>query len=193
MVHPILPDPKDHGQARARQYWTLVVTPFFLTRVRAYASWIPVLTTHKAVNPGWVRTVCASLVKVPGEAATYRACVRGRELIISPAIVATALGIAPEEDYDYPVRFDHPVVSFDVITTTLSGGVQRSWTGELALSTECLTPDYHLLYLAIVACITPTATKKSLPGWMARVLYGVGTGQRICLVRLYIEMFAEPS
>ena len=28
---------------------------------------------------------------------------------------------------------------------------------------------------------------------MARVLYGVGTGQRICLVRIYIEMFVEPS
>ena len=44
-----------------------------------------------------------------------------------------------------------------------------------------------------MVCITPTATKKSLLGWMARVLYGVGTGQRICLVWFYIEMFAEPS
>ena len=80
-----------------------------------------------------------------------------------------------------------------MIATTISGGVRQSWTGEPDLSTECLTPDYHLLYLAIVACITPTATKKLLPGWMARVLYGVDTGQRIYLVRLYIKMFTEPS
>ena len=76
--------------------WTLAVTPFFLTRLRAYASWIPVLTARKAVNLGWVRVVCASLVKVPGEAVTYRAYIRGRELIISPTTVAAALGIAPE-------------------------------------------------------------------------------------------------
>ena len=35
-------------------------------------------------------------------------------------------------------------------------------------------------------------TKKSLPGWMARVLYGIGTGQHVCLIKLYIKMFTEP-
>ena len=80
--------------------WTLAVTPFFLTRLCAYVSWIPVLTARKAVNPGWLRAVCASLVKVPGEATTYWICIHGSELIIRPIIVAAALGIAPDEDYD---------------------------------------------------------------------------------------------
>ena len=106
--------------------WTLAVTPFFLTWLRAYASWIPVLTARKAVNPGWVRAVCASLVKVPGEAATYQACVRGHELIISPTTIAAALGIAPDEDYDCPIRTDHATVSYDTIMTTIFGGRRRS-------------------------------------------------------------------
>ena len=102
--------------------WSQSTIPFFLTRLHVYTSWILVLTARKAVNPGWVCTVCASLVKVPGESATYRACVRGRELIPSPSTVSNALGIAPETDYDYPVRSDHHAVSFDTIVTTISGG-----------------------------------------------------------------------
>ena len=84
------------GERSLDNTWKLVVTPFFLTRLRAYASWIPVLTARKAVNRGWVRAVCASLVKVPGESAIYRACVRGRELTISPTTIAAAFGIALE-------------------------------------------------------------------------------------------------
>ena len=68
------------------------------------------MTARKAVNLGWVHTVCASLVKVLGELATYRACVRGHEPTISPATIAAALGIVAEVDYDYPV---HSVVSFN--------------------------------------------------------------------------------
>ena len=45
---------------------------FFLTQLYIYASGIPVLTGYKAVNPGWVRAVYASLVKVPNESVTYR-------------------------------------------------------------------------------------------------------------------------
>ena len=106
--------------------WKMAITPFVLTRLRAYASWISILTARKAVNPGWVRAVCASLVKVSGKAATYRACVRVRELLINPTTVVAILGIAPEEDYAYPVHSDHPAVSFDVIATTLSRRVRWS-------------------------------------------------------------------
>ena len=94
------------------------------------------LTARKAINPGWVRMVYASLVKAPGEAVTYRACVRGRGLLISPTTIAAALEIAPEEDYDYPVRSDHPTVSYDTIVTTISRGVRWSWSGKPSLPTE---------------------------------------------------------
>ena len=76
----------------------------------------------QAVNPGWVCAVCATLVKIPGEAVTCRACVQGRELIASPTTIAAALGIGPEEDYDYPIRSDHAAVSYETIVTTISDG-----------------------------------------------------------------------
>ena len=110
------------------------------------------LTTRKAVNLGWVRIVCTSLVKLPGESATYRACVRGQELVISPATFAAALGIAVEVDYDYSIRSDHPAASFDAIIFEILGERRRSWSGKSSLSVEFLTPDYHLLQLVIVAC-----------------------------------------
>ena len=125
------------------------------------------LTAHKAINPGWVRNVCASLVKVPSESSTYRAYVRGHELTISLATIVAALGIIVEAGYDYLIRSDHHTVSFSATVIELSGCQQRSWSGETSLPTKHLTLDYHLLHLAIVAYITPTMTKKSLPVWLA--------------------------
>ena len=87
--------------------WSLSITPFFLIRLHVYALWIPVLTACKAVNPGWVRAVCASLVKVLDGSTTYRACVRGHNLTISSATIAVALGVTIEVDYEYPLRSDH--------------------------------------------------------------------------------------
>ena len=51
--------------------------PFFLTQLRAYLSWILVLTTRKIVNPGWICTVYANLVKVPSKSTSYQACICG--------------------------------------------------------------------------------------------------------------------
>ena len=90
--------------------------PFFFTRLLTYPTWIPILTARKAVNLGWICTVYPSLVKVPGQLATYRTCIYGHELLISPTKVAAALDIAVKEDYVYPIRTDRFVVSFDVIT-----------------------------------------------------------------------------
>ena len=70
---------------------------------------------RKAVNPGWICVICASLVKVPGQSATYPTYVRGHELTISPAIVTDTLGIIVEEDYVYPILTDRSVVSYDII------------------------------------------------------------------------------
>ena len=78
------------------------------------------LTARKAVNLCWVCAVCTSLVKVPGELATYRDCVRGHDLTISLATIAAALGIAAEVDYDYPGCSDHPTVSFNAIISEIS-------------------------------------------------------------------------
>ena len=36
--------------------------------------------------------------------------------------MATALSIAPEEDYNYPIRSDNAAVSYDTIVTTISSG-----------------------------------------------------------------------
>ena len=89
-------------------------------------SWILVLTTCKAVNPGLVRAVCANLVKVQGELVTNRACIKGHELTIRPATITTTLGITVEADYDYPLRPDHLVVSFYTIVSEISR--RRRWS-----------------------------------------------------------------
>ena len=65
------------------------------------------LTAPKTVNLGWVRAVCASLVKVPDESMTYRACVRGNELTISPSTIVAALSITAKMDYDYLFHSNH--------------------------------------------------------------------------------------
>ena len=56
-----------------------------------------------------------------------------------------------------------------------------------------LTYDYHLLHLAISNCILPTTYKNELDGWYSRVLFAIGTGQRVCLARLYIEFLIVPT
>ena len=122
----------------------------------------------------------------------YRVYVKGCELTISLPTITTTLNITLEVDYEYPVRSDHLVISLDGIVSELFDGRWRTWSGESSLPAKHLTLDYHLLHLAIVAYITSTATKKSLPRWCTYVLYGVGTG-RVCLVHFYILMFFEPS
>ena len=80
------------------------------------------LTTRKAVIPGWTLVVYVSLVKVLCQSATYQACVHGRELPISLETIDAALDIAVEDDYTYPIRTNRSVVSFDVIATETSRG-----------------------------------------------------------------------
>ena len=61
--------------------------PFFIARLRSYPNWEQTLTQPKVVNVGWVREVCATLIKDDTAPYTYFACLRGQELEISPATV----------------------------------------------------------------------------------------------------------
>ena len=102
---------------------------FSSAHLRAYPNWDQTLTQSKVVNVGWVREVCASLIKDEVAPFTYYTCLRGHELEISPATVAQTLHIPEVYGHYIPdcARIIYP--SWDIIARELSGKRVRQWDG----------------------------------------------------------------
>ena len=121
---------------------------FFIARLRSYPNWEQSLTQSKVVNAGWVREVCASLIKDEAAPFTYYAHLRGQELEISPATVTQALNILEVYDHYILDRTSIVYLTWDVIARELSGKRMRHWDGRRFPDFD-LTPDYHMLHLAL--------------------------------------------
>ena len=111
---------------------------------------------------------------------------------ISPATVAQALHIPEVFDHYIPDRAGIIYPSWDIIARELSGKRVLQWDGRRFQDSD-LTPEYHMLHLALCNYILVTTFKKSFSGYHAKVLYAIGKGKRVCLARLFIDFLVHPT
>ena len=156
-------------------------TPFFIQKFRE-CGWIELCTRAKQVNASIIRECVASLVHHRDQPYSYHAYVRDIPFILGPRLLSEQLRIQLVDDYFFPYEPGRDGPSYSEIVTELSGGQVTEWDGDKRLRKSILVDKYYMLFLASCNCLFFTKHTYDLDLWRARLLYGIGTRKRICLV-----------
>ena len=130
--------------------------------------------------------VSASLISL-GDPYSYAVYVCGISFEVTPTTVSEAISLPLVPNHFCPTRrgIQSSDPNLDFIADTHTGGKLKKWTGKLYRRDLML--DYPSLFLAISNTLFFINHLEWMDAWRARVVFGIGTNQPICVSRYFID------
>lgn len=163
--------------------------PFYLDVLRRRDGWYHHFILRFTCNCTLAREFSASLIRIARY--EYRAYVRGVQVILTPSTLSALTRIPEMAQYQCPFRGGSPAPTPTAVATEITGRPYQ-WDGNTMIQKSELSADYTMLWLVLCNCIIPTSYNASINLWAGRILYAIGTGMQVDVLRLLIEAISEP-
>lgn len=163
--------------------------PFYVQVLRSRRGWLEALSEASDANLTVVREFSASLIEI--DEFHFQAFVRGKTIDITPATLARFLKIAEVGNFQCPFHANAVSPTPMEVASELTGTDFLWESGRLLVS--ALTEEYQALLRVVQNSILPTSNNADITFEIARIVFAIGTGMRVDLVRLYMKEFWFPS